>query len=134
MGQLTVNYDRAPLALSDVKTRNVTIYNPEAQEETIVRGTVLGRLPNGNYQVLKSAAVDGSQFPKAILMADVTIATVSTGTSAVAIKGDFNAAGLVFNGSDTLATAIDAERIEDLMVRQGLYPETVNEMSDYDNQ
>ncbi len=134
MAQLTVNYDRAPLALSDVKTRNVTIYNPEAQEETIARGTVLGRLPNGSYQVMKSAAVDGSQYPKAILMADITIATVSSGSGAVAIKGDFNADGLVFDGSDTLATAISDERIEDWMIRQGLYPETVNEMSDYDNQ
>ena len=131
---LITNYNRAPLFLSDVKSRNVTIVNPEAGEETIVRGTVLGRLPNGNYQVLKSAAVDGSQYPKAILMYDITLGASATGTVAVAIAGDVKQDALVFNGSDTLATAVSTERLDDRLVRQGIYPTEVNDFTDYDNQ
>lgn len=129
-----VNYDRAPLFLSDVKSRKVTIVNPEAGEETIERGTVLGRLPNGAYQVLKSAAIDGSQYPKAILMYPITLAAAATGTGAVGIAGDVNKDGLIFNGSDTLATAVDDERLEDWLDRQGIYPTEVSEFTDYDNQ
>lgn len=130
-----VNYNRAPLFLSDVKSKNVTIVNPEAGEETIVRGTLLGRDPaTGNYQVLKSGNADGSQFPKAILMADITLATTATGTAPVCLKADVNKDGLVFNGSDTLDTVIANERLYDHMVRYGLFPEEVNDFTDYDNQ
>lgn len=134
MSQLITNYDRSPLALSDVKTKQVTILNPEATEQTIVRGTVLGRLPNGNYQVLKSGATDGSQYPKGVLMYDITLAAGATGTGSAIIAGDVNSAGLVFGGSDTLATTVDDEALEDHLIRFGIYPTEVNDFTDYDNQ
>lgn len=134
MGQQTTNYNRSILFTSDVKSRNVTIVNPEVGEETIVRGTVLGRLPDGNYKVLKSANVDGSQYPKAILMTDITLGAAATGEAAVALRADVNQDELIFNGSDTLTTPVDDQRLFDWMVRQGLFPEIVDELTDYDNQ
>lgn len=135
MATQITNYDRSILSSSDVKSKNVTIVNPEAGEEAIVRGTVLGRIPgDGNYKVLKSAAVDGSQFPKAILLADITLAAAATGTVPVALRAELNQDALVFDGTDTLATAVSDERLFDHLVRTGLYPEEINDFTDYDNQ
>lgn len=134
MSQLITNYDRAPLFLSDVLSAKVTLVNPKATEQTIERGAVLGRLPNGNYTVLKSAATDGSQYPKAILMYDATIAASGTATVAVALRADVNVAGLKFDGTDDLSTAIDNQRLDDLMRGQGLFPIEIDDFTDYDNQ
>ena len=134
MAQQITNYDRTPFVLGDVRSRKVTIENIEVTEQALVRGTVLGRAATGEYVVCKSAAVDGTQYPKAILANDITLAGSASGTAMVHISGDFNTVGLVFNGTDTLATAVDDQPLEDWMKAQSLFVETMNELSDYDNQ
>jgi hypothetical protein len=83
---------------------------------------------------VKSGAVDGTQYPKAILTGDITLGASGTGSAQVFISGDFNKAGLVFNGTDTLATAIDTQPIEDWMKAQSLFVQEVDGLTDYDNQ
>ena len=144
---LITNYNRAPLTLGDVRSRTVTIRNIEEAEVTVERGAVLGRNAAGEYVVLKSTAIDGSQYPKAILAGSVTMATEGTGTQQVFISGDFNSAGLVFDGTDTLNTLVGGltiatspevdiagQRIEDWMKGQSLFVQNVSELTDYDNQ
>ena len=134
MGQQTTNYDRSILVWGDPRTRTVTVLNPEATTQAIKRGSVLGRIANGNYQVMKSAAADGSQFAKAVLASDISLAASGTAKVQVYISGDFNKSALVLNGTDTLATAVDSQAIEDWMKGQSLFVEEVNELTDYDNQ
>jgi hypothetical protein len=65
----------------------------------------------------------------------------------VFISGDFNSAGLVFDGTDTLDTLVGGltvatspevdiagQRIEDRMKGQSLFVQNVSELTDYDNQ
>jgi len=132
--QQITNYDRAPLVLGDVRSRTVTLRNVTAGEVTLLRGQVLGRNADGEYVVLQSTPVDGSQYPKAVLSADTTIAASGTATAQVFISGDFNPVGLVFDGTDTLDTAIDGQPIEDWMKAQSLFVQDVSELTDYDNQ
>lgn len=134
MAQMITNFDRAPLHLGDVRSRTVTILNPEATEQTIERGSVLGRNSDGQYVVAKSAAADGTQYPKAILAGNITLAASGTASVQVLISGDFNKDALIFNGTDTIATAIDGQPIEDWMKAQSLFVQEVSELTDYDNQ
>lgn len=134
MAQLIVNYDRTPLVLGDVRTRTATIRNITASEVTLSRGQVLGRNSDGEYVVEQSTPTDGSQYPKAVLSADITIAASETATAQVFISGDFNRDALVLDGTDTLDTAIDGQPIEDWMKAQSLFVQEVGELTDYDNQ
>lgn len=133
MAQQEVNYNRAPLFLSDVKSLSAPVLNPEVTEQTLVRGTILGRIAAGDYQPLKSGASDSSQYPKAILMSDITLAPGAKEVTAICVRADVNADGIVFDGTDTLSTVIEGERLFDHMVRYGLYPEQVQEFTEYDN-
>lgn len=134
MGQLITNYDRTPLVLGDVRTRTVTLRNITAGEVTLSRGQVLGRNSDGEYVIEQSTPVDGTQYPKAVLSADTTISASGTATAQVYISGDFNKDALVFDGSDTLDTAVDGQPIEDWMKAQSLFVQEVGELTDYDNQ
>ena len=106
MGQMITNYNRAPLLLGDVRSRTVTVKNLVASETTLTRGTVLGKNAAGQYVVCKSAATDGSRFPKAILAGDVTLSSEGIASAQVFISGDFNKDLIVLDGSDTLDTLI----------------------------
>lgn len=134
MAQLITNYDRAPLVLGDVRSRTATIRNKLASEVTLSRGTVLGRNASGEYVIVQSTPVDGTQYPKAVLAGDVTLAASGSASQQVFISGDFNTAGLVFDGAETLDTTVEDQPMEDWMKAQSLFVQDVSELTDYDNQ
>lgn len=74
-----------------------------AGQGILKRGTVLGKITvSGQYKIVNSTNVDGSQDADCILANDV-----DTATSVVAVaytSGHFNRKALVFGGSDTADT------------------------------
>lgn len=74
-----------------------------AGQGILKRGTVLGKITvSGQYKIVNSTNVDGSQDADCILADDV-----DTATSVVAVaytSGHFNRKALVFGGSDTADT------------------------------
>ena len=63
----------------------------------------------GTYKLVDSASVDGSDVPCAVLASSAN-ATDGAVVAPVYLTGEFNAAALVFGGSDTYATHKDALR------------------------
>ena len=63
----------------------------------------------GSYNAVNSANIDGSDAPVAVLASDAN-ATDGAVVAPVYLTGEFNAASLVFGGSDTYATHKDALR------------------------
>ena len=87
-------------------TKVVTITGAAA----LVRGTVLGRITaSDKYQTSLSAAVDGSQVPKAILAQDVDV-TGGDLTAPIFLTGEFNEDALTLGAAHTLASIRDGLR------------------------
>lgn len=59
---------------------------------------------NGEYYAVVAAADDGTQYPRAVLLEDVTVANGDTAKASVAFTGEFNKAKLSFGSTDTWAT------------------------------
>jgi hypothetical protein len=98
-----------PLLAGDVAdrvTKMVTITGAAAY----VRGTVLGRITaSDKYLTSLSAAVDGSQVPKAILAQDAD-ATGADVLAPVYFTGEFNEDYLTLGAAHTLASIRDGLR------------------------
>lgn len=74
----------------------------------VLRGSVLGRITaSGKYVLSTSAAVDGSQTPRRILLHD-TDATAGDKTAPVAVTGEFNERAVVLGAGHTLASIREA--------------------------
>ena len=71
---------------------------------------------SGQYKLVNSASVDGSQNPVAVLAEDMD-ATSAVRTVSVYITGEFVRSSLVFGGSDTYATHQDAMRARSMFCR-----------------
>jgi len=135
--QLNTDYDFSKIFIGNNDFRNGTLVNPEAGEETIVAGTLLGRVTaGGNVQVLKSAAVDGSQIPIGILAETITLAAAATAEVSFCIGGDVAQEKLILNGGDTLATDIDGRQLGDRIEADtlGIYLVAGDELTEFDNQ
>ena len=107
-------------------------------DETVVVGQVLGRVATSQFLVVcKSAAVDGSQFPVAIAVQELTdiATTVEVDNIAPCNSGKINENEIVFDGSDTFATVVDGISMRDHLIRNGKGLEFVNvlENTDFDN-
>lgn len=81
------------------------------------RGSVLGKITaSGKLTLVNSAGTDdGRRKPYAVLLEDVD-ATSADKAAPVALAGQFNAAALIFGGSDTVATHKEAMRDVGLFV------------------
>lgn len=65
---------------------------------------------SGEFYAVNSGLSDGTQFPRAVLLEDVTVANGSTGKALVAFTGVFNKSKLTFGSTDTWATHADGMR------------------------
>lgn len=136
--QSVTNYDYSKIILSGFDALVGKIVNGTASERVIPAGQVMGRIAaTGNYDVLASAATNGTQYPLAINLYEVTI------PAGAAIEADIHLAKectvdegkLVFDGSDDLDTVIDARIIRDRMENDArIILRKVTELSKTDNQ
>lgn len=133
---LTTNYDSTKLVLKDGNYENATYTNSTGGPITIEVGTLLGRVSATNKVLpLKSAAVDGSQYPVGISTQEITVADTESATIEFVIGGEVEGTLLVLDGTDTLATAISGKTLGDRIKSDTLGILLVNsdELSGYDN-
>lgn len=105
-GSTTLDTDRLIAGELPILTRKVTL----ASGQNVARGAVLGRITaGGNFTLSASAAVDGSQTPRAIAAEDIN-ASGGAQEIIVYIRGDFNTAELILGAGHTLASIEDGLR------------------------
>ena len=120
-----------------LRTIQKTYENISGGAETLIVGQVMGVVSaTGNYVPCKSAAVDGSQVPRAILFTDITEAADGATIEVTLVDGgEYNVNELVFDGTDTLDTLVGGVRMEDLLRgnARSLKLVDVEDRSAYDN-
>ena len=72
----------------------------------------------GEFFLVNSTKSDGTQNPDAMLLEDVVVGSDATVLAAVTYTGDVSEDKLIFGGTDTLATHIDAMRAHCLFVNK----------------
>jgi hypothetical protein len=112
--------------------------NISGAEETVVVGQVLGRVAaTQKLVVCKSAAVDGSQFPVAIAVQELSAIAIAGTVDNIAPcnGGKVNENEIVFDGTDTFATQVDGKSMRDHLIAntKGLELLNVLENTDFDN-
>lgn len=105
---------------------------------TVEGGTLLGKITATNeLEILKSAAVDGSEIPVGILAEEsVDFAIAETKQVNICIAGDVAEEKIILDGADTLATMIDGRSIRDRIKADtmGIKPVVKDELTGFDNQ
>lgn len=111
----TFTPDALLLSAANVRTKKRTLLSGQ----NLARGAVLGIITTGDRMTLSaSAAVDGSQVPRYILVEAVN-ATAGDAECIVYETGEFNGAALVLGAGHTLAT------IEQGLRGNGIYFQTI---------
>ena len=131
------NYDRSNVFLKDNKFEEGNVVNDTYDDVTLEIGTLMGRnSTTSKLQVLKSAAVDGSQYPVGALAETVTVLAGDEITTTVCTSGEMASDKLILDGSDTLLTVIDGRQLQDRINGDtlGLKLTSVDELSKLDNQ
>lgn len=134
--QLNIDRETSIIFLWDNRYDSETYENTTGGELTLPAGTVMGRIAaSGKLLPLKSAAIDGSQYPVGILTEAHTVADTVEVTVSICVSGDVAQEKLVFDGSDTTATIIDGRQLGDRIgsdtVGINLVPST--DLTAYDN-
>jgi len=142
--QATFDYLLKKLLLGKYTTRRIDYANISGALETVVSGTVMGRVDTTQKLVpMVSTATDGSQEPVAILLDELTDIGIAATVDQVLVcdGGELDKANIVFqNGTDTLDTVITAtsgakKTVADFLIQNGNSFEflTVNDASEFDN-
>ena len=132
------DYDVSKIFVFGNRYESGTLKNATGGALDYKPGTLLGRVHASDELVpLASAATDGSQFPVGVLLTDV-VQLAAAGTIAVrlCIEGDVVESKLIFDGSDTVETVVDARRYKDRIAADTAGIKLVDsfELTDYDNQ
>lgn len=95
-------------------TETVTI----AASQTIVRGSVLGKIDTGGQCVLSlSASIDGSEVPYAIAAEPVTTGVGETAPCVAYMTGEFAKSELTLGTGHTLASIKDGLRDKSIFLK-----------------
>ncbi|MFQ5510198.1 MAG: head decoration protein [Leptospirillia bacterium] len=87
-------------------TESVTL----ALGQNLLRGALLGKITgSGEYVLSLAAALDGSEVPVAVLVAD-TNATTGATVAGIYLAGEFNENAITFGAGHTAASVKDALR------------------------
>lgn len=136
--QAITNYDYSKIILSGFDALVGKIVNGTASERVIPAGQVMGRIATtGNYDVLASGATDGTQYPLAINLYEVTIPAGAAEEADIQLAKEctVDEGMLIFDGSDTLDTVIENRIIRDRMENDArIILRKVTELSKVDNQ
>jgi hypothetical protein len=125
---LTNQISYAQLFVWNPRTVTRKYNNSTGAAVTLNIGTVLGRIDNTLYMVPQvSSASDGSQMPRGVLTATITIPANTIQDISVVVSGDVVKTGLILGGSDTLDTLITVGgvvfgTIEDCLIGKGILP------------
>jgi hypothetical protein len=148
MSDITLRDDTRNQAAFDRKLSNLLILhnsylkgdyaNISGALETVAIGQVLGRVAaTQKLVVCKSAAVDGSQYPVAIAVQELTDIAIAGTVDNIAPcnGGKVNENEIVFDGSDDFDTLVDGKSMRDHLIAntKGLELVNVLENTDYDN-
>lgn len=134
--QLNINRDDSIIFLWDNRFQPEVYTNTSGGDLTLPGGTVMGRIAaTGLLLPLKSAAIDGSQYPVGILSETVTVIDTESANVSICTGGDVAEGKLVFDGGDTLATIVDGKQLKDRIAGDNLGIKLVpsTDLSAYDN-
>lgn len=107
MSEETYNPDKLIAGDYPLVTGELTIVSGQ----NLARGALLGKITSsGKYTLCDSSASDGSQDPKGILAEAVDASAADVSHVPYYLAGEFNAAAVIFGGSDTAATHLEALR------------------------
>jgi len=106
--------------------------------ETVVVGQVMGRVATTQKLVVcKSGASDGSQYPVAVMVQELTAVPIAGTVDNIAPcnGGVINVNEIVLDGTDTLATLVNTISMRDHLIAntKGLELIDVLENTDFDN-
>jgi hypothetical protein len=136
--QITTDYDLSKIFVWDNRYENDTyVNNSNYNPETILAGTVMGRVTNTGYlQPCSASAVDGSQNPIGVLAQDViNLPGGSSQKCYICVSGDVMAEKLIFFFGDSLDTIVNGRRFKDRLQADTVGIKLVyrTEMTDFDN-
>lgn len=136
--QAITNYDTSKLLLGNNKFTSADYTNDDYDDVTLAMGTVMGRITASNEVVpMKSTASDGSQYPRFILIQDITVAAGDTVNLSLCTAGEINQGQIVLDReADTLSTVVDGATIYDRIGSDsvGIVLEESTQMTAEDNQ
>lgn len=112
---LIANYDNSNIFVLNNQYETATYTNPEGDDVTLLKGTVMGRIAASNKIIpLESTASDGSQYPIGILADDYTVEYTESATLTFCKAGDVVKSKIVFyNGTDTVETVVSSRTLGD---------------------
>lgn len=134
--QLNINRDTAKVFLDCNRYENEVYENTTGGDVTLTKGQVMGRIAaTGKLLPLKSAAVDGSQYPVGIVTETVTVATTVEINVSICVEGDVAKEQVVFDGADTFATIVDGRQLGDRIASDtvGIKLVETTDLTNYDN-
>lgn len=135
---LIANYDTSKIFVRDNQFQTGTYTNPEGDDVTLLKGTVMGRIASTNKLLpLESTASDGSQFPIGILADNYTVGYTESATLTFCKAGDVVESKIIFaNGTDTVNTVVSTRTLGDRIQGDSLGINLVggDQLTNYDNQ
>lgn len=134
--QSITNYDYSKLFLTNFKVITVNVVATGGDLE-LTPGVLMGRISaTSKGAVLKSASNDGSQYPLGICLETISITENDNADVQVAVTGAVDETKIIFDGTDTLATAVDGRILRDRIPAdtEGIRLETLTELVNNDNQ
>lgn len=134
--QLFTKYNRAKLAIRNIRTVKGSYTNSSGDDEIYLAGTVFGRIAStGKITPLEPNASDGSQLPVGILLEDTTVADAATVDLTLINQGDVAEELVVF--ADVYTTVdddVDGQIIRDRLQYLGVRLIAGTELTKYDNE
>lgn len=109
------NYNTSKIFVFDNRFETATYTNPEGDDVTLLKGTVMGRIAASNKILpLESNASDGSQYPIGILADDYVVGYTESATLTFCKSGDVVESKIIFyNGTDTVNTVVSTRTLGD---------------------
>jgi len=136
--QVHTDFDISKIFIWDNRFEQHDFKNTTGGLLTILAGTLLGKITATNeLEILKSAAVDGSEIPVGILAEEsIDFAIAEIKQVNICIAGDVAEEKIILDGADTLATMIDGRSIRDRIKADtmGIKPVVKDELTGFDNQ
>lgn len=135
--QLITDFDVSKIFRRNNRFEQEPFENTTGAELVIPGGTLVGRVGGtGNLEIMKSAAVDGSQLPLGVTAEEsVTLAIGETRQINICVSGDVEETKLIFDGADDLDTVVATRPYRDRIGSDtvGIKLVTADELTDFDN-
>ena len=134
--QLTSNFDLSKFLLGfNSFAQPAPSVTASGADVVLLQGEVMGRIhATGLIIPLAIAAVDGSQIPVGVVIADQTILDGDTDSVNLVNKGRVAESKINFAGAETLDTVVDERRLRDWLNDIGLELMAGEELTGTDNQ